>query len=108
MAVVSGTANPNRRLLRIAVLRCFTIPASIAKKRGQFDGLFASWLKTAVDVEISGFDVINKAEFPTCLDDLDGIIITGSTACASDDEKWIHRLSAFLRGIENPRYCHPS
>ncbi|UPL02921.1 hypothetical protein LCI18_013855 [Fusarium solani-melongenae] len=107
-----AAVGPNRRLLRIAVLRCFTVPPSIAKKRGQFDSLFASWLKTAVearnskqpadclvDVEISGFDVVNTAEFPTSLDDLDGIIITGSTASASDDEIWIQRLSAFLRDV---------
>ncbi|VUC38190.1 unnamed protein product [Clonostachys rosea] len=100
------------RKLRLAALRCFTIPDVIAKERGQFDRIFADWIDLAVEernnkhgpydqvaVEHQGYDVVDKDEYPQHLDHIDGLIITGSTASAYDDEPWVHKLSKFIQDI---------
>ncbi|KAF9871274.1 gmp synthase [Colletotrichum karsti] len=102
-----------RRRLRIAVLCCFPIPENIAKERGQFDDIFASWILASVNAhnakkpnrndqvvaEVTGFDVIHKDQYPTQVNDFDALIVTGSVASAYDDEPWIHKLAAFLRDV---------
>ncbi|KAI8280526.1 hypothetical protein K4K60_004805 [Colletotrichum sp. SAR11_57] len=103
-----------RRKLRIAVLCCFPIPENIAKDRGQFDDIFASWILASVNAynakrpngqiiaEVTGFDVILKDEYPLPMEDFDALVVTGSVASAYDDEPWIHKLAAFLR-VKNPK-----
>ncbi|KAH9231223.1 hypothetical protein K456DRAFT_38828 [Colletotrichum gloeosporioides 23] len=100
-----------RHKLRIAVLCCFPIPENIAKDRGQFDDIFASWVLASVNAynakrpngqiiaEVTGFDVILKDEYPLPVEDFDALIVTGSVASAYDDEPWIHKLAAFLRDV---------
>ncbi|KAF9873748.1 gmp synthase [Colletotrichum karsti] len=97
------------RRLRIAILCCFTFPERITKERGGFDDIFAAWIFAAVDayngkrpkdqvaVDFTGFDVFGKDQYPTSLDDIDALIVTGSAASAYDNEPWIHRLAAFLQ-----------
>ncbi|CAH0056948.1 unnamed protein product [Clonostachys solani] len=99
------------RKLRLVTLRCFTIPDVIAQERGQFDRIFADWIDLAAEernnkhgpseqiaVEHQGYDVVDKDEYPQHLDKIDGLIITGSTASAYDDEPWVHKLSTFIKG----------
>lgn len=99
------------RRLRIAVLVCHTISEPVAGDRGQFDKVFASWLEAAVaqwsakhptedpvNLEFTGWDVVGKEQYPSSLNEIDAIIVTGSTASAYDEEPWVRKLETFIQG----------
>lgn len=78
--------------LRIAVLECDTPPDTTNSKYGGYRGVFASLLEESAralgqperlnpdtDLEITGWDVVSKEEYPR-LDDIDAVLLTGSSA----------------------------
>ncbi|KAK7423431.1 hypothetical protein QQZ08_009111 [Neonectria magnoliae] len=117
-----ATAAAPRRL-RIAALCCFTFPENIARERGQFDKIFAAWVCAAVEarnkkktvkervvVELKGWNIVDKDQYPD-LNDIDALIVTGSTSSVYEDQLWIHQLSNFIQGSFiniKAQYYHPS
>lgn len=85
-----------RRPIRLAVLECDNpLPQTAAKYGGRFGGVFKALLgqsaKTLnrpdiVDPEagldISEYDIVGGDDFPA-LEDVDAVLISGSSACAS-------------------------
>lgn len=85
-----------RRPIRLAVLECdHPLPQTAAKYGGRFGGVFKALLgqsaKTLnrpdiVDPEagldISEYDIVGGDEFPA-LEDIDAVLISGSSACAT-------------------------
>lgn len=99
------TSDQTPRTIHIAVLECLRLPDNVAQVRGQFGGVFQSWLETALktydsgnsklNVEFSSWDV-EHGVYPPSLTDVDALIITGSTASAYDTDPWILKLGAYL------------
>lgn len=113
MAVIRAS-----RRLRIAVLICYAVSEPIASNRGQFDRIFAAWLEKAaaqwsarqpangrVVLELTGWDVVGKKQYPPSLSEIDAIVVTGSDRSAYDDEPWVHKLAAFIHGQQFPLIC---
>jgi hypothetical protein len=84
-----------RSPLRIAVLECDTPPDATNTRYGGYRGVFTSLLKESAraldqptrldpetDLEITGWDIVNGEEYPR-LEDVDAILMTGSSACSS-------------------------
>jgi GMP synthase-like glutamine amidotransferase len=108
------TVDTKPRLVRVAVFECLELAANIAQTRGQFNDVFAAWLQRAalsynhhrplaeqVRIETTGYDVV-QGQFPPTLDEVDAIVVSGSTASAYDQDPWIIRLAEYLKGkIEN-------
>ena len=98
--------------LRIAILECDTPFPNAKKTYGGFGGIFEALMMSAVtthchplafkvnpeDLDISKFDVVNKQEYPD-LNDVDGILITGSKHNSFDDEPWILKLVEFVKKV---------
>jgi GMP synthase-like glutamine amidotransferase len=73
--------------LRIAILECDTPLPSVLEKYGRYDRIFTALLETAAeglgltpekDLVLSGFDVVDKQEYPN-LEDIDAVLLTGSS-----------------------------
>lgn len=73
--------------LRIAILECDTPLPDIVERFGRYDRIFSTLLETAAeglglspkhDLEMRGYDVVDKQEYPN-LDDIDAILISGSS-----------------------------
>ncbi|KAH6614000.1 class I glutamine amidotransferase-like protein [Boeremia exigua] len=95
-----------KKPLRIAVLQCDQPPPDVVAQYGAYDRIFATLLQTAAarmglqeaDLEITGWDVVGKMEYPL-LEDVDGVLISGSKHNSFDDEPWILKLVAFTEVI---------
>ncbi|KAF7539375.1 hypothetical protein G7054_g2149 [Neopestalotiopsis clavispora] len=105
------TVDTKPRLVRVAVFECLELAANIAQTRGQFNDVFAAWLQRAalsynhrrplaeqVRIETTGYDVV-QGQFPPTLDEVDAIIVSGSTASAYDQDPWIIRLAQYLKDV---------
>jgi hypothetical protein len=77
--------------LRIAILECDTPVPDIVAKYGRYDRIFTTLLETAAeasglspqkDLELSGFDVVDKQEYPN-FDNIDAVLISGSSESSS-------------------------
>ncbi|KAI1764398.1 class I glutamine amidotransferase-like protein [Hypoxylon sp. FL1150] len=103
------TVTLSPRVVHVAILECFTMPHQIAATRGQFGDVFRSWLCTSakalnagrslgdqVEIQTSVFDV-QHGQYPQSLDNVDAIIVTGSTSSAYDNDPWIITLERFLQ-----------
>lgn len=100
--------------LRLAILECDTPFPNAKKTYGGFGGIFESLLNSAVtthckplvsslspkDLDIKKYNVVDKQEYPK-LEDVDGILITGSKHNSFDDEPWILQLVEFVKTILN-------
>jgi hypothetical protein len=76
-----------RTPLRIAILEADTPLPDVVEKYGRYDRIFSTLLETAAeglglspkkDLELSGFDVVDKQEYPN-LEDIDAVLISGSS-----------------------------
>lgn len=74
--------------LRIAILECDTPLPDIVERFGRYDRIFSALLETAAkglglspkhDLQMRGYDVVDKQEYPN-LYDIDAILISGSSA----------------------------
>lgn len=98
------------RLIRVAIFECLELADNIAQVRGQFGDVFAAWLHKAalsyndrrppkqhVRIKTTAYDVV-KDHYPSSLDEIDAIIVSGSTASAYDQDPWVLRLAEYLKG----------
>ncbi|KAI9883138.1 MAG: hypothetical protein M1823_005103 [Watsoniomyces obsoletus] len=95
------------RSLRIAILECDTPMDRTRAKYGGYGGVFTSLLQAAADglpmgqkptLELSIFDVVNEQKYPD-LEDIDGILLSGSRHSAFGDDTWIIKLVDFVASI---------
>ncbi|OJJ56120.1 hypothetical protein ASPSYDRAFT_157286 [Aspergillus sydowii CBS 593.65] len=104
-----------KRPIRIAVLECDTPPERINLKYDGYYGVFSKLLRRSAEIlrheqldpdsglEISRWDVVSEQAYPA-LEDVDGIVLTGSKHNAFDDSPWILKLVEFTRNaIQDPR-----
>lgn len=108
--------------LRIAILECDTPFPNAKETYGGFGGIFTSLLQSAItthseplfhdsssnitpgDVKIEKYHVVEKPDNYPKLDDVDGVLITGSKHNSFDDVPWINRLVEFVKEVlENER-----
>jgi len=77
--------------LRIAIFECDTPLPQIVEKYGRYDRIFSTLIETAAeglglspkkDLVFSGFDVVDKQEYPN-LEDVDAVLISGSRVLLS-------------------------
>jgi hypothetical protein len=73
--------------LRIAILECDIPLPDIVAKYGRYDRIFSTLIEKAAeglglspkkDLVLSGFDVVDKQEYPN-LEDIDAVLISGSS-----------------------------
>jgi hypothetical protein len=73
--------------LRIAILECDTPLPQIVERYGRYDRIFSTLIETAAeglglspkkDLVLSGFDVVDKQEYPN-VEDIDAVLISGSS-----------------------------
>lgn len=106
--------------LNIAVLNCGYTCQSIQEARGQYHDLFGAILLPAaeranrkatgsrrVKLEITGWDTVNQV-YPPSLEDIDGIIISGSPNSAYEELEWIQTLNRFVAGMPLIAMCDVS
>ncbi|KAF8248910.1 class I glutamine amidotransferase-like protein [Wilcoxina mikolae CBS 423.85] len=100
-------SNPTRPL-RIAVLEADHPLENTASEYGTYGGVFKSLLATAanslgwdpeIDLNITKWDIERELHFPPTLDELDGILITGSRHNAFDNTRWIIALVNYIRDV---------
>jgi len=96
--------------LRIAILECDTPLDGTRAKYGSYGGVFTALIKAGADaldypgisstsgLELSAFDVVTKQEYPS-LENVDGILITGSRFNSFEDEPWILKLVEFTKEV---------
>lgn len=94
--------------LRVAVLECDNPPPGAVKVYGSYGGLFTSLLGAAAsslspplpkeDLIISAFNVKQQI-YPPSLDNIDGVLISGSKASPFEDEPWILKLVEYVKQI---------
>jgi len=100
--------------LRIAILECDTPAPGTKTKYGGYGGVFTSLLKAGADslghpglssssgLQISIYDVVSAQEYPN-LEDIDGILISGSKYNSFDNDPWILKLVEFTKKILGQR-----
>ncbi|KAH8596106.1 class I glutamine amidotransferase-like protein [Bisporella sp. PMI_857] len=96
--------------LRIAILECDTPQPQTNAKYGGYGGVFTALLKAGADLlghpgltssaglQISSYDVVTKQEYPN-LEDVDGILISGSKFNSFDNDEWILKLVEFSKKV---------
>jgi GMP synthase-like glutamine amidotransferase len=100
--------------LRIAILETDTPVESIRAKYGGYGSIFKALLQAGADklkfeglsstsgLEISSFDVVSAQEYPN-IEDVDGILITGSKYNSFDNDPWIVKLVGFTQEVLRQR-----
>lgn len=96
------------RPLRIAILECDTPYPGTVKSYGSYGGVFTALLRTAAssltpplledDLILSTYNVVQEI-YPPSLDDIDGILMTGSRHNSFEDEPWILKLVQYVKQI---------
>jgi hypothetical protein len=96
--------------LRIAILECDTPLDKTYATYGSYGGVFTALLNAGADalnhpglsskegLSISCYDVVNAQEYPS-LDDIDGVLITGSRHNSFDNDPWILKLVEFTKEV---------
>jgi hypothetical protein len=93
--------------IHLLVLETDTPLPKIYKERGSFADIFhelfqkaAKSMKPPVQVETSSYYVVgDEPDYPASLDGVNAILLTGSKFDAHGNDKWIHKLISFTRGI---------
>lgn len=95
------------QIVNIVILNCGYTSTIIEKARGQYHDIFAALLQAAVDrlstqdgrpkvrLQMKGWDVVSQ-KYPTTLDSVDAIIVTGSPNGAYQDLDWINTLNQYI------------
>ncbi|KAG9237811.1 class I glutamine amidotransferase-like protein [Amylocarpus encephaloides] len=96
--------------LRIAILECDTPMDSVRERAGGYGSIFSRLLRAGADslkypglsstegMQLSSFDVVTKQEYPK-LEDVDGILISGSKHNSFDNDPWILKLVEFTKEV---------
>ncbi|RMY50595.1 hypothetical protein D0865_06812 [Hortaea werneckii] len=96
--------------LRIAVLECDEPVGKTKEKYGGYGNLFKELLNAGADkvaekdgvqrpeLDVSKFDVVNHEVYPN-LEDVDGILLTGSKFNSFDNDPWILKLVEFTKKV---------
>lgn len=92
-----------RDVARIGLLLCDHAPQSLRHIAGDYDAMFDA-LFTPVDpgAQWLVFDV-TRGQYPAHLQDVDGYLISGSSASVYDDDGWIADLEAFVRKLHDAK-----
>jgi hypothetical protein len=94
MTVIWTDKTKMKTPLRIAILECDTPLPDVVEKYGRYDRIFSTLLETAAeglglspkkDLELSGFDVVDKQEYPN-FEDIDAVLISGSSVLHLDKQ----------------------
>lgn len=100
--------------LRIAILECDTPLDGTRAKYGGYGGVFTALLKAGADalsfpnlsstsgLQLSQYDVVTAQEYPD-LENVDGILISGSRHNSFADDEWILKLVAFTKKVLEQR-----
>ncbi|KAG9243171.1 class I glutamine amidotransferase-like protein [Calycina marina] len=101
--------------LKIAILDCDTPVPNVHSKFGKYSDIFVALLKDAsvltdglpeLDLNFSIYDsVLGRVPSDKDLKNIDGIIMTGSSASGYDEAPWIITLSDYIRNLYTN---HPS
>ena len=91
------------RKLKICFLKADTLPYEAIKHHGEYEEVLHALIEplckssdTEIDLEISKYDVIER-QYPRDIHTYDAVIISGSFADSSvDDKLWVLRLCGFL------------
>jgi GMP synthase-like glutamine amidotransferase len=96
--------------LRIAILENDTPLQGTIEEYGSYGGVFTSLFKSAAasynppipesDLQITFYDVV-KGEYPPSLDDVDGILLTGSRHTSFENDEWIVKLVDYVKEVLN-------
>lgn len=95
--------------LRIAILECDTPNDNVKAKYGRYGDIFTTLLKKGADslpaissseseLSLSTFDVVDAQEYPK-LEDIDGIVMSGSKHNSYDNDPWILKLVEFTKQV---------
>ncbi|KAL1953312.1 hypothetical protein VTO42DRAFT_3019 [Malbranchea cinnamomea] len=100
-----------KRPLRIAVLECDVPLTQTRAKYGGYGGLFETLLRSAAEtlnqpdivhpqdgLEVTKWNIVDDDKYPS-LDDVDGILLTGSKHTAFHNDLWILRLVEFTKKV---------
>jgi len=94
---------PQRDVARIGLLLCDHAPESLRHIAGDYDAMFAALLAQAVpDAQLRVFDV-TRGVYPEAISDVDGYLISGSSASVYDNAPWIADLEAFVRKLHQAK-----
>lgn len=103
--------------IHIAVLECEKFPQNIVQSHGNFSQIFRDWLASGtrkfnsrrtslahqhVTIETSTW-LPKTRKYPTCLDDVDALIVTGSVHSVYEDIPWIKELQAYISDVYRSR-----
>ncbi|RKF80615.1 putative glutamine amidotransferase-like protein C13C5.04 [Golovinomyces cichoracearum] len=90
---------------RIAILKCGTLSAEAREKYTDYYNLFKMLLESAAErmncpgcIETFCFDPREDTNWPV-LDEIDAVLITGSTSSTFDSEPWITQVNDFVKTI---------
>ncbi|KAG9246570.1 class I glutamine amidotransferase-like protein [Calycina marina] len=96
--------------LRIAILKCDTPIPAVYSKYGTYGDIFTTLLKAGADtlsytglsstsgLELSAFDVVFAQEYPS-LENIDGVLISGSKYNSYDNDPWTLKLVEFTKQV---------
>jgi GMP synthase-like glutamine amidotransferase len=96
--------------LRIAILACDTPLPRTKAKYGTYGGVFTSLLKSGADrlaypglsstegLQLRTYDVVEMQEYPS-LDEIEGVLLTGSKFNSFDNDPWIVKLVEFVKTV---------
>ncbi|TAQ91580.1 hypothetical protein B7494_g50 [Chlorociboria aeruginascens] len=96
--------------LRIAILETDTPLESIRAKHGTYGEIFTRLLQSAADglshpalsstagLALTSWDVVTEQRYPR-LEDIDAILMSGSKHNSYDNDAWILKLVAFVKGV---------
>jgi GMP synthase-like glutamine amidotransferase len=80
--------------MKIGLLQCDHTRESVRHVAGDYDDMFANWLK----IDFHKYD-LQQGEFPKTPSECNAYIATGSKAGVYDDEPWIHEFAELTRKI---------
>ncbi|PSN66252.1 class I glutamine amidotransferase-like protein [Corynespora cassiicola Philippines] len=91
--------------IHIAMLNADVPLGAVLPKWGTYGNIFhhlissaASRISPNLKIKSTNYDVTN-GEYPSCLDDIHALLITGSAASAYDNEAWIKKLEDYVRDV---------
>ncbi|CAG8977966.1 hypothetical protein HYALB_00001847 [Hymenoscyphus albidus] len=95
--------------VRIAILECDTPNDAVKAKYGRYGDIFTTLLKKGAEgllpesspesgLALSVFDVVDAQKYPK-LEDIDGIIMSGSKHNSYDNDPWILKLVEFTKQV---------
>ncbi|KAF4447494.1 hypothetical protein F53441_8978 [Fusarium austroafricanum] len=96
------------RTYRLAVLECDTPFPSVGEKRGTYGDIFRDLMTKGlkesgdkgkdVSLDLSKWDVVTAQEYPN-VEDVDGLLLTGSKYTSFNDDPWILKLVEFVHKV---------